>query len=61
MTTLNNGIWKEIDNKAKNGSKVFVRRGTEFAWARYSHGQWLYFTRGIDDRLDFTPTEYRVS
>ena len=60
MTILNNGTWKNIDQVAKRRAKVFVKNGTEFAWARYSNGTWVYFTPGVDDRLDFSPTEYRV-
>lgn len=60
MSNLDVGNWKTIDQVAKKSKKVFVRRGTAYAWARWNGNEWIYPVGG-NEMLDFIPAEYRVS
>lgn len=60
-SVLEQGDWRSIDETAKRRSKVFVRSGPSYAWARWSgtNRNWVYYVPGTNDALDFVPTEYR--
>lgn len=60
MNTLENGMWKPIDNYAKRLKDVMVRRGSSYARARWSNGRWVYYVQSVEDNLDFEPTEYKA-
>lgn len=56
---LDSGTWKTIDHVAKKARKIFVRRGSSYAWARWNGNEWIYPCGG-NEQLDFEPKEYRL-
>jgi hypothetical protein len=49
---------KLIDAAAKDGRAVLVRRGAEYARARWTGDMWAYASPDLVHQLDFEPTHY---
>jgi hypothetical protein len=62
VTVLEKAIYKPIDMDAKSGRPIIVRRGAEFARARWhAGGMWILDVPDPNyvEQLDFRPTHYR--